>query len=168
MIAIAIAFENFRDEEYFVPREIFEQAGFEVKTASNKLGTAIGADGGEVEVDMLIGDIQNHEALVFVGGPGCLTHLDNNISYRKIQETVNEGKVLAAICISPVVLANAGVLTGKKATVWNGKGPINILKEKGAFYEDEDVVVDGKIITAAGPRAAKSFGEEIIKCLKNI
>jgi len=35
-IAMIIAFSNFRDEEYFIPKEIFEEAGFEVKTVSTK------------------------------------------------------------------------------------------------------------------------------------
>ena len=47
-----IAFRDFRDKEYFVPKEILEKAGIEVKTASNKKGTAIGADGGDTEVDL--------------------------------------------------------------------------------------------------------------------
>lgn len=170
MIAIVIAFENFRDEEYFVPKQIFEQSGFEVVTVSNKAGIARGADGGEVEVSLL-SELKDYDALVFVGGSGCLANLDNSVSYQKIQEAVAEGKLLAAICISPVVLANAGVLSGKKATVWTSsmdKGPANILKEKGALYEKKDVVVDGGIITAVGPQAAESFGREIVKYLKNI
>ena len=44
-IVMIIAFRDFRDAEYFVPKEILEEAGVEVKTASNKLGVAVGADG---------------------------------------------------------------------------------------------------------------------------
>ena len=51
-IAMIIAFKDFRDAEYFVPKEIFEKAGAEVKTVSDKLGTAIGADGGDTKVDL--------------------------------------------------------------------------------------------------------------------
>ncbi len=164
MIAIVIAFKNFRDEEYFVPKRIFEQSGFEVITVSNKKGIARGADGGEVKVDLL-SELKDYDALVFVGGSGCLANLDNSVSYQKIQEAVKEGKLLAAICISPVILANAGVLEGKRATVWAGKEPINILKEKGALYEKKDVVVDGEIITAVGPQAAQEFGRAILDVL---
>lgn len=170
-IAMVIAFRNFRDEEYFVPREILEKAGVQIKTASNKLGKAIGVDGGEVEADLLIENLNpaDFDAVVFVGGPGCLGNLDNENSYNVAKETISLGKVLAAICISPVILARAGVLEEKKATVWSSpldKSPINILEENGVTYQNELVVVDGKIITAKGPAAAKRFGEALVEILK--
>ena len=158
--AMIIAFKDFRDEEYFVPKEILEKAGAEVKTASNKIGTAIGADGGEVKVDLLVSEINPTDfyAIIFIGGPGCLKNLDDESSYRVAQETVSQNKVLASICISPVILAKAGVLEGEKATVWSSvmdRSPIKILQNNGAIYEDKRVVVDGKIITGNGPGAAK-------------
>jgi len=169
-IAMVVAFQDFRDEEYFVPKEILEEAGAEVKTASNQMGRALGADGGEVETDLLISEIDmaDFDVVVFIGGPGCLENLDNENSYKVAKETVSQNKVLASICISPVILSKAGVLEGKKATVWSSpmdKSPIQILEENGAIYQDELVVVDGKIITASGPAAAKEFGETIKELL---
>lgn len=170
-VVIIVAFRDFRDEEYFIPKEILEIAGIEVKTASNKKGTAIGAEGGEAKVDSLVKEINpaDFDAIVFVGGPGCLESLDNEDSYKVAKETVLQGKVLAAICISPVILAKAGVLSGKRATVWDspmGRRPVvKILEENGAIFEDKAVVVDGKIITGNGPAAAKEFTEKIIKAL---
>jgi protease I len=165
-----IAFKDFRDAEYFVPKEILEKAGIEVKTASNKLGIAIGADGGDTNVDLLVSqiDVSDFDAIIFVGGPGCLKALDNEESYRVAKESVSQNKVLAAICISPVILARAGVLRGKRATVWNDfvKSQAKILKREGAIFEDKPVVVDGKIVTANGPEAAKDFGEAILSLLK--
>ena len=78
-------------------------------------------------------------------------------------------KILAAICIAPAILAKAGVLEGKNATVWSSvldKGPIKILEENGANYVEKDVVVDGNIITANGPQAASEFGRKIVEILK--
>jgi len=169
-IVMITAFKDFRDEEYFVPREILETAGAEVKTASNQKGTAIGADGGEVEVDLLVSEVNsaNFDAVIFIGGPGCLTNLDNEESYRIAQEAVSKNKTIAAICISPTILAKAGVLEGKKTTVWSSpmdKGPVKILEDNGAIYEDKPVVVDGKIITGNGPAAAEEFGEAIVQVL---
>jgi len=188
-IAIIVAFKDFRDEEYFVPKEILEGAGAEVKTASNsesaksadeggeedlssstKMGRALGADGGEVEVDLLVSDLNPayFDAVVFIGGPGCLANLDNENSYKVAKETVSKGKVIAAICVSPIILAKAGVLEDKKATVWSSaldRGPVAILKENGAIYQDKTVVTDGKIITGNGPEASKEFGEAILKVL---
>jgi protease I len=170
-VAMIIAFRDFRDEEYFVPKEILETAGIEIKTASNKTGQAIGSDGGEVTVDLLVPEINpaDFDAVVFIGGPGCLESLDNQESYRVAKETISKNRILASICISPVILAKAGVLKRKKATVWSSpldRGPVRILKENEAIYEDKPVVVDGKIITANGPAAAKEFAEKIVEALR--
>ena len=187
-IAMIIAFRDFRDEEYFVPKDILKGAGVEIKTVSTQEGTAIGADGGEVEIDLLISEINIAEfadlqsksshnsiqsissfnGIVFIGGPGALKYLDNEDSYKLARETIVQDKVLAAICISPVILAKAGVLEGKKATVWSSpmdKEPIRTLKDYGAVYQDAPVVVEGKIITGNGPTAAKKFGETITQAL---
>lgn len=170
-VAMIVAFRDFRDVEYFLPKKILEEAGLEVKTASNKIGIAIGADGGDTDVDLLISELDpaDFDAIVFVGGPGCLKNLDNEDSYKIARETVSQNKVLGSICISPVILAKSGVLSGKKATVWSSvmdRSPIKILEENGAIYQDKEVVVDGKIITANGPDAAQKFAETIIEILK--
>ena len=169
-IVMIVAFRNFRDEECFIPKKIFEAKGAEVKTASNKKGIAIGSEGGELNVDFLVEevDLNDFEAVIFVGGSGCLKALDNELSYNLIKKTASQNKLLGAICISPVILAKAGVLSGKKATVWSSpldKSAIEILKKAGADYQSKPVIADGKIITAAGPFAAKQFAEEIIKTL---
>lgn len=170
-IVMVIGFKDFRDEEYFVPKEILEKAGAEVETASNKIGEAMGTDGGQAPVDYLIEDVDlnNFDAVVFVGGPGCLVNLDNENSYNLIKQTVAKDKLLAAICVSPAILAKAGVLKGKQATVWSSsldKSAVKILQDNGAIYKPENVVTDGKIITANGPDAAREFAEAIIKILK--
>lgn len=169
-VAMVIAFRNFQDMEYFVPKEVLESAGVEVKTASNKTGLAIGVFGGEAQVDLLVENFNpaDFDAVIFVGGDGCLKCLDNENSYKVARETISQNKILAAICISPVILAKAGVLKGKKAVVWSSvmdKSPIKILKENGANYEAKPVVQDGKIITADGPASAEEFGSMILEIL---
>ncbi len=170
-IVIIIAFEGFRDEEFFIPKEILERVGAEIKIASNKVGIARGVEGGETKVDLLLSDINpaDFSAIIFIGGPGCLKNLDNDTSYKVAKQTISCNKVLAAICISPIILAKAGVLKEKRATVWSSpmdKSPIETLKKAGAVYEKEPVVVDEKIVTANGPASAKMFTEAIIKLLK--
>jgi len=169
-LVMIIAFRDFRDEEYFVPKEIFETAGAIVTTASTQKGKAVGTDGGEAEVDLLVSQINpfHYEAVIFIGGPGCLSELDNEDSYKVAQETISQNKVLAAICVSPVILAKAGVLEGKKATVWSSlmdKSSIKILEENGAIYQNEPVVTDGNIITGNGPGAAQKFGATVVEVL---
>ena len=169
-IAMIIAFKDFRDQEYFVPKEILETAGVKITTVSNKSGTAIGADGGEVEVDLTLSELEtaNFNAVIFVGGPGVLQYLNNKDSYQVAKKTISQGKLLAAICIAPAILAKAGVLEGKKATVWTSvmdKSAVKILEDNGAIYEDKPVVIDGKIVTGNGPDAAQEFGETIKELL---
>ncbi len=189
-IAMVIAFRDFRDEEYFIPKGILKKAGAEITTVSNKPGIAVGASGGDVKVDFLLENLNpaDFDAVVFIGGSGCLKNLDNEKSYRIAQETVSQNKnhtspsaqqnldfrsaqnkVLASICISPVILAKAGVLEGKKATVWSSpmdKSGIKILEDSGAIFQSDSVVTDKRIVTANGPIAAKEFAEAIINLLK--
>lgn len=166
-IAIVIAFRNFRDEEYFIPKEVFEKAGAEVTTFSTAVGTAIGVQGGEAEVERTLDELNvaDFDAVVFTGGAGAKTFFEDEAAHRICQETVRADKILAAICVAPVILAKAGVLLGKKATVWSSpmdKTAVNILKEEGALYRDQPVVADGKIVTANGPGAAKEFAEKVL------
>jgi protease I len=172
-ILMVLAFRGFRDEEYFIPKEILEKAGYDVKVASNKTGVAVGADGGEAGVDFLVPEVspEDFEAVVFVGGLGCLKNLDNEDSYKLIRETVKNDKILGAICISPVILAKAGVLNGKDTTVWSDamdKSAIKILEKNGAIYQKIPVAADGKTVTACGPEAAEDFAEKISEILKEI
>lgn len=170
-VALIVAFRDFRDPEYFVPKEIFEKEGLEVKTVSTKEGVAIGAEGGEARVDILLENLKvdDFDAILFVGGPKALDYLDNETSYKIARQTIEKGKILGAICISPVILAKSGVLKGKKATVWTSvldKSAAKILKENGAEYVEEKAVKDGKIITANGPEAAKDFANLVLEALK--
>lgn len=169
-ILMIIAFKDFKDEEYFIPREILEKAGAEIKVASTQKGTALGVSGGEVEVDLNIDEVitDDYDAIVFIGGPGAYNHLDNLGCHRIAKEAKEKDKVLAAICITPAILAKAGVLQGKKATVWSSvldKSAVKILENNGSQYQTQSVVQDGKIITADGPGAANEFGKKLVEVL---
>jgi len=169
-IAMVIAFRDFRDEEYFIPKQILISAGAKVTTVSSSLGKAIGKLGGETEVSALLKDfeVKNYDAILFIGGPGAAKYIDDETCHQIIRETVKSNKVLGAICIAPAILAKAGILKEKKATVWSSsvdKSAVKILKEEGAIFQSEAVVVDGKIVTASGPAAAKEFAQTIINIL---
>ena len=71
--------------------------------------------------------------------------------------------LLAAICIAPSILANAGLLEGKKVTSYSSEA--SNIKSKGANYTSRPVEQDGKIITADGPGSAKAFGKAIAEAL---
>ena len=164
---MVIAEKNFRDEELFEPKKILEAEGVKVIVASTSFNTARGMLGGKVKPDMLLSEIKvdDYDAIIFVGGSGASQYWNDSLAHNIAKEAVEKNKVLGAICIAPVTLANAGVLTGKKATVWpSEKGKI---EAKGAIYTGESVQIEGKIITAEGPQAARRFGEAIAKALSN-
>jgi protease I len=161
-----IAFQGFRDEEYAEPKKVLEKAGIEITTASSKVGTAKGKFGMPAKVDISLNDVNvaDYDAVIFVGGPGIYAHFDDPVAQKIAKEAVNQGKILAAICASVSILANAGLLKGIKSTCFPGEAAN--LKNKGARYSSSGLEVDGKIITADGPAHAKQFGAEIVKALK--
>ncbi len=174
-----IAFDGFQDIEYQTPLDILKEAGIETYTTSNKSGVAVGAYyQTKVKIEKAISEIDSndYDAIIFVGGPGALENLDNYESYKIIIQTVySKSKIIAAICIAPIILSNAGILKGKNATVWKGEIPktkgaristIELLEDNGAIYNNQNVVVDGNIITANGPTAAQKFGETILSFLR--
>jgi protease I len=162
---MVIAQENFRDEELFEPKEVLEKSGIEVKIASSGLKLAKGMLGGTAEPEFLLKDInaRDFDAVIFVGGAGASVYWDDPVAHRLIKEAYNSDKIVGAICIAPVTLAKAGILKGKKATVW--KSESGQLKAAGAIYTGVNCQKDGKIITAAGPFAAKEFGEELVRAI---
>lgn len=169
-IAMIIAFREFRDEEYFIPKQILSSAGAKIITVSTSLGQAIGKMGGDVKVDLLLDELKpgDYDAVLFIGGPGAAKYIDDSLAHQIAREVGETDMVLGAICVAPAILARAGVLRGKNATVWSSvldKSIVKILKEEGAIYKPEPVVIDRRIITANGPAAAKEFAYAIIEKL---
>lgn len=167
---IIIAQEGFQDIEYAGTRKGLLEGGYEIMVASTTAGTCVGKFGRKEETTVALSnvDVGDYDKVAFIGGPGAAALADDEDAQRIARETVAQGKVLGAICIAPTILARAGVLKGKKATVWDpstGSGqaapptPSQLLKQCGAIYTGEDVTVDGKIVTANGPAAAETFGE---------
>jgi protease I len=167
-VLMIIAPRNFRDEEFQEPKAVLEKTGVKVVVASTEAGTARGMFGTQVTPNTTVDKVNPDEldAVVVVGGSGSQTYLWNNSQVHKIVQAVNKkGGIVAAICISPAVLAKAGILKGKKATVFPSADAVNELKKAGAIVSDAPVVVDGKIITGKGPEAAKEFGRKIAESL---
>jgi protease I len=167
-VLMIIAPRNFRDEELREPKAILEKEGFKVVVASTVSGTARGMFGMQVNPDTTVDEIspEDFDAVVVVGGSGSQTHLWNNSRVQEIVQASHQGgNLVAAICISPVVLAKAGLLRGRKATVFRTATTISELKKGGALISDAPVVVDGEIITGEGPEAAREFGHRIAESL---
>ena len=171
-IALIIASRDFRDEEYFFAKQDLEDEGAQVVTVSSVAGSAMGKEGGEVKVDVLLKDLKvdDYDAILFIGGPGAYNYFDNPTCHQIAKDAVEKGKVLGAICSAPAILAKAGVLDGKKATVWSSnidKSLVKILQNNGAEYASGLVVVtDGRIVTADGPEATHDFARAIINVFR--
>lgn len=169
-ILMVIARKNFRDEEYFIPREIFQQAGLEVTTASSKVGATLGVLGGEAEATLSIKEIQvaDFDAVVFVGGDGAQEYFQSEEAHRLAREFQSNSKIVGAICIAPVILSEAGVLQGKTGTVWQSildkTGP-KALQRGGCALGKNHVEQSGNIITADGREASEEFARAITRAL---
>ncbi len=165
-VLMIIANRNFRDEEYEKPRQILEAKGATVTVASSSLDMAKGMLGIEVKPDLLLEDVVvgDYDAIVFVGGTGAQQFLNNPAAHAIARQAVEEGKILAAICLAPATLARAGVLKGKRATAF--VAVVEELKAGGATYTGATVERDGLIITAKGPEASEEFAEEIASALE--
>ena len=168
-VAIVVGQRYFKDEELNIPKAMFEKEGASVTIVSSKLSVAEGDTGTKVQPDILIDnvDVADFDAIVFIGGSAVKRDFwENPKAHAVCQEALKQGKILAAICWGPVVLANAGVLEEKKATGHHAQGADEILKGKGCFYTGESVTVDGNIITAYGPSSADSFAVAIVDALR--
>ncbi len=163
-----LAPSDFRDEEYLVPREIWEKAGCEVKTASSEPHST-GRFDCQVENDLLLDEVKesDFDGLFFVGGGGSLIWLENETAKNLALSFLNSGKALGAICAAPRNLLKWGILNGKRATGhnWDGNFP-NLCTESGAVFTDQPVVVDGKVLTANGPEAAEECGIAFLKMIR--
>ena len=111
-------------------------------------------------------NVEDYDAIVIVGGAGSKEYLWDDEELRAmVKEAYNKNKVLAAICLSPVVLAKAGILEGKKATVFPYKEAIDELKKNGAYYVDENVVVSDNVITGRDTESTEEFSLKICGAL---
>lgn len=170
-VALVIAPDQFRDEELFTPKEMLESQGAKTIVASSQLGEAKGMLGGSSTPEVLISDLIEEDlaCVAVVGGMGSPQYLWNNKDLHSLLESMHsKNKVVAAICLSGAVLANAGLLKGKKATVYETKESLEALEAGGANYINEAVVQDGNTITANGPEAAKEFANLIIDQLVKV
>lgn len=171
-ILMIVAPERFRDEEYQVPYGHLTKQGAQVTVASTKKGTATGMFGAKAEATVTVGEVKavDYDAVVFVGGAG-VPIVRADVKAVALAKEAKDRPVLAAICWAPTILAKAGVLVGKKATVWKGDDAEygtttdKVLQKHGAFFTGDEVTVDGNIVTANGPAAAQKFAEAIEKLL---
>lgn len=164
-VVMVIAPDKFRDEELFETRKELESNGVKVSVASSTTQEVTGMLGGKAKPDIKLTDVNvsQYDGVVFVGGVGAAVYFDDQIALKIAKDAFASGKVIGAICIAPSILANAGILKGKKVTAFESEK--DNLISKGAIWDDGPVTVDGKIITGNGPKSASQFGKAIYNAL---
>lgn len=167
-ILIAIPPVKFREEELAEPVAALTKAGIAFDIASTRRGTCTGMMGGKATATLSFEDIEPkpYDGIIIVGGNGTPEHLwHDEILWALIRHFEEKGKVIAAICLAPIVLARTGILKGKKATYLENPTAFREMRAGGAVLVNQPVVVDTRIITANGPSASKAFADAVVKAL---
>lgn len=166
-----IAESGFRDEEFFEPKQILEDAGFICDSVSTNESVAEGKMGAMVmpttSLDVL--DVNDYDAFVVVGGPGVLDMGEDVRVKDVLLEAHSKNKLIAAICMAPVILARYGILKDKEVTVF--PTGVEAVKGLGAKYVDSDIVVDDSdsnhvLVTARDVEVAEKFGKKLKEMLE--
>jgi protease I len=162
---IVIAPTIFRDEEYAEPKRVLEAHGVAVTTASVAPGECIGKLGMRATASLSVVDaaLREWDAVVFVGGAGAQVFFDDPEAHHLARAQSESGRVLAAICVAPSILARAGLLQGVRATAFPSQE--EDLREHGALWTGAPVTTDGRFVTGNGPEAAEQFGEAVAAAL---
>ena len=170
-ILLLVAQVGFQSKEYGDPKRVLTLAGHTVVTASRDGGIARSTQDEEIMTDIKLADVVtiDYGGVFAIGGPGCLTHLDNAETVRIMREAKESAEILyGGICIAPRILAKAGLLSGVRITGWNQDGKLGAICDNGkCIHEPRSSLRDGRVVTANGPQSATEFGEIIVSALSS-
>jgi 4-methyl-5(b-hydroxyethyl)-thiazole monophosphate biosynthesis len=156
--------DGFEEIEAMSIIDILRRAGIETVIAGLHEGPITSARGVKVLPDTTIDTIkaEDFDMIVLPGGQPGTDNLNADERVKKlIQDFYNKGKLTGAICAAPYVLANAGVLEGKKATSY----PTYKEKLGNVDYLEDIVVEDSNVLTSRGPGTAACFALKIVEKL---
>lgn len=168
MKRVAILIENLFDErELIYPYYRLLEEGYEVHLVGSKKDTVYTSKSGLTEKSTHSSEevsAKDYDGVVIPGGfsPDNMRRCKATVDF--VKEMDKENKLIAAICHGPWMMASCCNLKGKKVTSFFSIK--DDLVNAGAEYVDEEVVVDGNIITSRTPRDLPVFLKEIIKALK--
>jgi protease I len=169
---LMLATDGFEQDELLEPRSALLEAGAQVTLASLKgdpiVGEKQGKKGASITPDTTIDRIDSElfDALVLPGGvanPDRLRMDERTVTI--VGEFMDDDKIVAAICHGPWLLAEADVLEGRRVTSWPSIR--TDLSNAGADVVDEQVVVDGNLITSRKPDDIPAFNQAVIDALQD-
>ena len=161
MRALIITADLFEDSELEVPYETLKRSGMTVDIASIKKGKVSGKHGYSVEATLNLSEVDpdTYDLLVLPGGKAPSALRKEGKALTIAQSFFEKNKLVAAICHGPQILISAGLMEGRVATGY--KSIANELKEAGAVYKDQSVVIDQNLITSRQPSDLDAFMEAI-------
>lgn len=157
---LCLVVTGFEEIETIAPIDLLRRAEAEVVIASlgqEKLVT--GRCGVTIEADVILADVaeQSFDLLLLPGGPGVQALRTDGRPAKLAKAFADAGKTVAAICAAPTVLADAGLLTGKRFTAH-----FSVHSELPGVLAEERVVKDGNFITSRGAGTAIEFGLALV------
>jgi protease I len=163
-----LAADMFERVELEEPRKALEDAGAEVEIVSIHGGEIKGFDhfdpANTVPVDRTVEAVSpdDYDALMIPGGVGNPDQLrgdENAVAF--VRGFHDAGKPIAAICHGPWVLVEAGVVRGKRVTSWPTLE--TDIRNAGGEWVDDEVVVDGRLVTSRKPDDIPAFNREMLR-----
>jgi len=155
--------DNFEEIEAVTVIDILRRAEIDVLTVSITGSLfVVGSHKIEIKADVLFDDVDfsNGHALVLPGGPGTLSYSKHAALLNVIRDYNTNGKLIAAICAAPTILAALGILDGKTATCYDkNMFPATVI------YGEEHTIKDCNIITSKAAATTPYFALEIVEAL---
>lgn len=163
--ALIILADGFEEIEAVSVIDILRRGNIHISVCSLDKLIVTGSRNIKLKADKKLSDFKEDiDALILPGGSTGAQNLSKSTLVSElIKRTHQENKIIAAICASPaVVLAPLGILKGKKATCYPG---MQDRFSKQTNYRENQIVVDGNLITSRGPATAIEFGLRIVEQL---
>lgn len=150
--------EGFECVETLSSIDVLHRAGVELKRVAvgEELCVTSSHNIMSLHCDMVLGNnlLEDGDCIILPGGYPGYVNLGNSESVRSVvQEYYNSGRLVAAICGAPTVLAVAGVAKGSKITCHRSV----VDKMQGYLYDNDSVVEDRNLITGAGAGRSIEF-----------
>lgn len=158
--------EGFEELEAISVIDILRRADINVVVAGLADGAVRASRGTNVLPDMNLDDAlqRDYDMVVLPGGmPGASNLNDDQRVHELLKKMANSGKFTGAICAAPMVLANAGILDGKRVTSYPGF--VDKMDLPTVDYTGGPVERDGKVITSRGAGTALDFALELVEAL---